>query len=95
VPTYRYACDSCGEFDRVLSMAELAPVSSCPRCGSPAPRRFAAPALLGTRRAVHRALDAAHRSADSPDVVTDLPPRRTGTGTPRSTDPRHARLPRP
>jgi hypothetical protein len=75
-------------------MAESGCEATCPDCALPAARVFGAPALRGLDPAVRRALDVGARSADSPQVVTSVPGR-SRRATPVSTDPRHARLPRP
>jgi putative FmdB family regulatory protein len=96
VPTYGYRCGRCGGFELLRPMAEAAAATACPQCREPARRVFGAPALGGRNPGLHRALDASARSADTPDVVTAVPTagRRT-PGVRTTTDPRHARLPRP
>jgi putative FmdB family regulatory protein len=94
VPTYDYRCPGCGGFEVRRPMAESASTASCPGCGQAAARVFGAPALRRLDPTVRRALDASARSADSPQVVTSVPGR-SRRATPVSTDPRHARLPRP
>jgi hypothetical protein len=75
-------------------MAESGRETTCPDCAHPAARVFGAPALRGLDPTVRRALDASARSADTPQVVTSVPGR-SRRATPVTTDPRHARLPRP
>ena len=94
MPTYDYRCAGCGEFEVRRPMAESAIPARCPGCGHPAARVFGAPALSGLDPTVRRALDAGARSAESPQVVRSVPGR-SRRATPVSTDPRHARLPRP
>ena len=94
MPTYRFSCPTCGTFDLIRPMSESGAVTDCPSCARPARRIFAAPALRALSAGVRGALDAQHRSADAPDVVTALPPR-TGRVQRRVTDPRQLRLPRP
>jgi hypothetical protein len=43
---------------------------------------------------MHRALDASARSAENPATVSSVPGR-SRQATPITTDPRHAKLPRP
>ena len=38
MPTYEYACASCGAFDRMRSVAQRDEATECPRRGVPAPR---------------------------------------------------------
>jgi putative FmdB family regulatory protein len=94
VPTYRFRCARCGEFELVRPMSAAGPADTCPGCGAPAARVYGAPALRGQDPGLRRALDAGARSADHPEVVSAVPGRRRGA-TRTTTDPRHARLPRP
>ena len=94
MPTYSYRCAACGPFDLVRPMAAAGEQVSCPGCGGAGRRTFGAPALRGGDAGVRAAIEAGERSAEAPDVVRGVPStgrRRTRT----STDPRHARLPRP
>jgi putative FmdB family regulatory protein len=94
MPTYGYACGTCGTFDVMRPMTAAQEPALCPRCGAAGRRVFGAPGLRSVQPALRRALDAQHRSADAPEVSTTLPPR-TGRVQRRVTDPRQARLPRP
>jgi putative FmdB family regulatory protein len=94
VPTYGYRCDECGPFEVRHTLREpTRTVERCPRCAEAAGRVFGAPALRGMAPSVRRALDVHERSAHQPSVVSAVPPSRRAT--PVTTDPRHARLPRP
>ena len=95
VPVYTYCCPTCGGFELARPMADSAAPAACPGCGITGRRRFGAPALRSLDPGLRTALDTQHRSADHPAVVTAVPPRPAGRGQRRSTDPRHARLPRP
>jgi putative FmdB family regulatory protein len=94
LPTYGYRCPRCGGFDLVRPMSEAGAAATCPDCGETARRVFGAPALRALDPGVRRALDAGARSADAPQVVSSVPGR-SRRATPTTTDPRHARLPRP
>jgi putative FmdB family regulatory protein len=94
MPTYQYRCTSCGAFDLLQSMADVEASASCPDCGKSARRVFGLPGVAFVDSRVRRALDASSRSAESPQVVTDVPGR-ARRATPITTDPRHAKLPRP
>lgn len=93
MPTYSFRCADCGPFELVRPMAAAGDDAGCPACGGPGPRTFAAPALRRLDSDVRSVVEAGERSAETPDVVRAVPagPRRPRT----STDPRHARLPRP
>ena len=94
VPTYSYRCVDCGPFDLVRPMAATGEQAPCPACGGAGRRTFGAPALRGGNAGARAAIEAGERSAEAPDVVHRLPT--TGRRPVRtSTDPRHARLPRP
>jgi hypothetical protein len=75
-------------------MAEVQASASCPDCGQPARRVFGLPGVAFVDPGVRNALDASGRSADSPQVVTNVPGA-ARRATPITTDPRHAKLPRP
>jgi hypothetical protein len=75
-------------------MSEAAAGAACPDCGETARRVFGTPALRALEPGLARALDASARSAEAPQVVSSVPGRRR-RATPITTDPRHARLPRP
>jgi putative FmdB family regulatory protein len=94
LPTYGYRCEPCGGFDLVRPMAQAGDPAACPDCGSSARRVFGLPALRSLDPRLRDAMDAGARTADAPPVVSAVPgrsPRATRT----TTDPRHARLPRP
>ncbi|WP_429726410.1 FmdB family zinc ribbon protein [Alicyclobacillus sendaiensis] len=40
MPTYRFACETCGTFDRDLPMKEAGSTARCPYCGMMALRQF-------------------------------------------------------
>lgn len=94
MPTYRFSCTTCGAFDLVRPMCDSGAPATCPSCAGTGRRLFSAPALRALPAALRGALDAQHRSADAPDVVT-APPPPTGRGQRRVTDARQLRLPRP
>jgi putative FmdB family regulatory protein len=93
MPTYTYRCNEDGTFDVRRPIAERSDRESCPRCGQAARLMFSAPALHRTPAAVREVLTSAERSADTPAVVTSVPPG--PRATPITRDPRHLRLPRP
>ncbi|WP_081809288.1 zinc ribbon domain-containing protein [Mycobacterium sp. URHB0044] len=94
MPTYGYECAPCGGFDLVRPMAQAGDPAACPSCGHGARRVFGLPALRSLDPSLRRAMDSSARSADAPSVVSTVPGRsRRATRT--TTDPRHARLPRP
>ena len=64
MPTYGYACATCGAFDVVRPMAAVGAPAECPGCGEPGRRLFAAPALRSLSPGLRRALDTQARSGD-------------------------------
>jgi hypothetical protein len=74
-------------------MGAAAPSAPCPACAADGRRVFSARPLRRTPRAFAGALERQEASADRPEVVTSVPPRRTRRPVPA--DPRHATLPRP
>ncbi|MCV7422102.1 zinc ribbon domain-containing protein [Mycobacterium yunnanensis] len=94
MPTYTYDCDSCGSFELNRPMSAVSADAGCPECTSPARRVFGAPGLNALDPNLRRRHDAAAASASEPAVVRSVPGR-SRRATPITTDPRHARLPRP
>lgn len=75
-----------------------APIGTSPQqldcvCGQPATRVLTAPMLATMPPARQQAVESAQASAERPAVVTQPPPPTRPTAT--TSDPRHARLPRP
>ena len=94
MPTYTFRCATCGDQDSRHPMREVPDEEECRGCGAPARRGVTTPYLaLGDPRA-RRVLDETARTASEPAVVSALPTRR-GPARPVSTNPLHARLPRP
>ncbi|WP_176554626.1 FmdB family zinc ribbon protein [Georgenia sp. 311] len=73
MPTYAFRCSSCAEFTVILPMAAVRQTHACPTCAADAPRVYGSPALLGTPAALHRGIDAAAASAETPQVVRSVP----------------------
>ncbi len=95
MPTYSYRCAACGPFDLVRPMAAAHERAECPTCAAPGARTFGAPGLRRLDGGVRAAVEAAERSAEAPEVVRRVPGGGRRPVPRRSTDPRHARLPRP
>jgi putative FmdB family regulatory protein len=93
VATYEYRCPRDGDFEARFPLGEAAATVRCATCRGAAGRVFSAPLLARTPRPLTTAIDRGERSADTPDVVSRIPPRRRAT--PRPANPAHARLPRP
>ncbi|MFC7656756.1 zinc ribbon domain-containing protein [Pseudonocardia benzenivorans] len=94
LPTYTFRCADCGEYDLSRPMAEAGDPAPCPTCAGDSRRVFGSPGLRKLDPTLRRALDASGRSSDAPAVVNSVPGR-SRVAFPTSTDPRHARLPRP
>jgi putative FmdB family regulatory protein len=94
MPTYRYDCAQCGGFDLLRPMSEATEPPLCPGCREPARRVFGFRTAGFVEPRFRAAMDASARSADSPQVVNSVPGR-SRRATRLTTDPRHARLPRP
>ncbi|CAL8900536.1 hypothetical protein KVA01_22390 [Kocuria varians] len=97
MPVYEFRCEACGPFDAHHAMAQVPRSERCPACGADARRVFSAVGLSRANSPRARAVDAAARTAEAPDVVRSVPRQggapRTSTGVSR--DPRHLKLPRP
>lgn len=90
---YDYLCMECGLFEVNRPIGTADRCENCPICGQPAERTYSSPAVTSPRSELSRARDAAERSAHEPGVVNGPPPR--AARQPKSTNPLHARLPRP
>ena len=73
MPTYVFRCASCSDFTVVLPMAAVRPTHPCPGCAGESARVYTSPALLSVPAALHRGVDAAAASAESPQVVGSIP----------------------
>jgi putative FmdB family regulatory protein len=67
MPTYDYACASCGGFDAFRSMAQRDEPVACPDCGAAAPRVFvSAPRLALLASGTRSAMDTNERARHEP-----------------------------
>ncbi|BCB77405.1 hypothetical protein GCM10022251_70760 [Phytohabitans flavus] len=73
--TYEYRCPRDGAFEVRARIGEAAGSVRCGVCGGAAVRVISAPWLAVTPKPLTRAIDAAARTAESPDVVTRIPDR--------------------
>lgn len=94
VPIYEFRCEGAHEYERSVPISARDEDLVCPDCGAPARRRMSAPRLGRLGSAAGQLLDRAAKSAHEPAVVDRVPGARPAA-TRTSTDPRHARLPRP
>lgn len=88
--TYLYRCPDRHETELRARMGSAPPATDCGRCRRRTHRVFTAPMLRAQPQARTRALDAAARSAERPEIAT-------ASGRPAApppADPRHALLPR-
>ncbi|MGH3328232.1 MAG: FmdB family zinc ribbon protein [Streptomycetales bacterium] len=91
---YEYSCPDCGRFDVHRAMGTAPGSLDCPTCSRPARRAFSPPFLSRTPGTLGTLLDGEERSRESPEVVSEQPPRRTRQPVPRP-HPALTRLPRP
>jgi putative FmdB family regulatory protein len=91
VALYDYRCDTCGSFEVFRPLGAAREQENCPECGSLSGRRFGTGGLTAPASPARQAWEAAARTASEPGV-SGPPPARP---RPRSTNPLHARLPRP
>ena len=67
MPTYDYACASCGSFDALRPMGQRDLPVACPQCGEQSPRVFAFGAHLAlVDETTRRAMDINERAAHVP-----------------------------
>jgi len=69
VPAYDYECPSCGRFEVVRPISEVADRACCPQCGATSRRLYTAPNVSRTPRNIAAARERSERSAESPQVV--------------------------
>jgi putative FmdB family regulatory protein len=94
--TYQYRCADDGLVEVRLPMGTAAPRERCPACGTDAERVYSAPLLSLAPRRLVAAIDKSEQTADTPEVVTSLPPRAVSPGARRAMmNPALRRLPRP
>lgn len=97
MPTYTYRCvsESCEPFTLIRPMSASATPAECPRCGTGGRRVFEAPALRNLSSGLHRAMDTAAASAETPQVVRSIPASAgPASQAPRRMSPKHPALPR-
>ena len=94
MPIYEFRCESAHEYERSMPISARDQHADCPRCGAPARRRISAPRLGRRGTSAGQLLEATAMSAHEPSVVDRVPGARPAAAR-TSTDPRHARLPRP
>lgn len=90
---YVYRCMSCGDTARSFPMATAPDAVRCPGCSESARRVFGIAGMSRGSSARMRLLDATHRSASEPSVVSALPHVRCPA--PVTSNPLHRKLPRP
>ena len=90
--TYVYRCPDCGPWEVRLPIGSADAASTCPTCGSTAPRQYTPPLLSRTAAPVAAARLREEASRDAPTVTTAVP-RAAARPAPR--DPRWQALPRP
>lgn len=95
MPIYEFRCASEHEHERSVPISERDQQATCPRCGAPTHRRISAPRLGRLGSSAGRMIERSEASAHQPAVVDRVPGNGRSAGTRITTDPRHARLPRP
>lgn len=72
MPTYDYACPSCGGFDAYRLLSQRNEPAACPDCGTASPRVFAsAPRLALLDGATRVAMDTNERARHEPKSSRD------------------------
>jgi putative FmdB family regulatory protein len=67
MPTYDYACPSCGGFDAFRRLADRNEPATCPNCGTGSPRVFvSAPHLACVSSETRTAMDTNERARHAP-----------------------------
>lgn len=95
---YEYRCEGHGRFDVRAPFGGAPESPDCPWCGVPAARRWSGVPLLGAHAARSAVIEHCARSAEEPEVVTQVPGRSGRGGGSRAAAPLHPAtraLPRP
>lgn len=72
MPTYEYACDSCGDFATLRPLALRNEPCACPDCGQDSPRVMLSAPRLGVMASATRAAHATNeRAAHAPQSSKD------------------------
>lgn len=101
MPLYEFRCPCGSVSEQVHPLAAIPDAVVCPDCRTATARRaVGSPRLSRANNSAYQLIDATHRSAAEPEVVSRIPTtgRRSAstTGKPRTTgNPLHRRLPRP
>ncbi|UOQ58157.1 zinc ribbon domain-containing protein [Leucobacter allii] len=95
MPSYSFRCSAGCRFDARFAMSEVPAETVCRVCGAEARRTITAPHLSRAGTAAFGLLDRSARSAHEPEVVDRLPARAPGRAQRTTTNPLHAKLPRP
>ena len=65
MPTYDYACNGCGGFDALRSLAQRNEPADCPACGGASPRVFATAPRLALMEGRHPHRDGNQRTGQA------------------------------
>ncbi|WP_119696698.1 FmdB family zinc ribbon protein [Microbacterium halotolerans] len=96
MPRYDFRCGCGTAFVAGYPLASVPDTAACPDCGNAARRGVSSPHLGRTSSATYGLMDRAARSAHEPQIVSgSVPGARRSPGTPVTTNPLHAKLPRP
>ncbi|WP_134086180.1 FmdB family zinc ribbon protein [Mycobacteroides salmoniphilum] len=90
---YAYRCTNCGDSSRKFPIAAAPDTVPCPGCPASARRLFGIAGMSRGSSSRMRLLDATHRSASEPPVVSAPPTLRRSA--PVTSNPLHRKLPRP
>ena len=95
MPSYSFRCTEGCEFDAMYAMSEVPRKTHCRRCNATAIRLVTAPHLSAASGSAYQLLEHTSRSAHEPLTVDRLPARGPAARQPVSSNPLHAKLPRP
>lgn len=95
MPIYEFLCLQDHRFERLSSLSAAHQDVTCPDCGNVARRVMSRPSLAKVDPAKRRAVETAQQTAEKPEVVSRLPAGQPEKPVPVSTNPLHAKLPRP
>ncbi len=93
---YEYRCEQDGLLEVNRPIGTATPNWPCPACGAQMSRVFTAPMLSRASHTAMAAIDRSESTADTPDVVSQIPAKGARRRTPTApANPALMRLPRP
>lgn len=95
MPWYEFRCEAGHETEQLMPISSETRQIPCPQCAGVAVRRISAPNVRRVDSARAAAVEASAKTAYEPAVVNSLPASGNRRVQPVTTNPQHAKLPKP